>query len=161
MPAPIPPGPFPENEGIEAMAPYPFSGPTAYLSGSEGGTVWLCDTRTTCRATKIGTMLPQGFALTALSDGDDDGSIALLGRSFDAKRGARAVVRLLGSGALERPRVVAEFALAAPLVRDNFEGLAIVRRDGGVRRVYLVSDDNFSASQHTYLLAFDWTPPAR
>ena len=46
--------------------------------------------------------------------------------------------------------------LARPLTVDNFEGLAAVPApDGGVR-FYLISDDNFSPSQRTLQLAFDW-----
>jgi hypothetical protein len=39
---------------------------------------------------------------------------------------------------------------------DNFEGIAVVPRPTGGIRLYLVSDDNGSAAQRTYLLAFDW-----
>ncbi len=38
---------------------------------------------------------------------------------------------------------------------DNFEGIAVQRRDGGGIRLWLISDDNFSASQRTLLYAFD------
>jgi len=41
---------------------------------------------------------------------------------------------------------------------DNFEGIAVVPRATGGIRLYIVSDDNASASQRTYLLAFDWQP---
>jgi hypothetical protein len=44
----------------------------------------------------------------------------------------------------------------ALLTRDNFEGVTVVARPAGVYRFYLISDDNFSPTQHTYLLAFDW-----
>ena len=37
--------------------------------------------------------------------------------------------------------------------------MAVVNRPGGVRRLYLISDDNFSRYQRTLLMAFDWTPP--
>ena len=55
-------------------------------------------------------------------------------------------------------RVLDEMAMAAPLTVDNFEGMAVVPRSAGGIRVYLLSDDNGSAAQHTYLLAFDWQP---
>ena len=150
---------FPENEGIEAMVLYSPAGPTAYLAGSEGGKVWLCSTLTACTSTTLGTMVPSGFALTGMAAYDDAGSLVLLGRAYDVKRGARAVVRMLGPRAVDMPRVLAELAIAAPLTRDNFEGVAAVQRSGGVVRLYLMSDDNFSANQHTYLLAFDWGLP--
>ena len=46
----------------------------------------------------------------------------------------------------------------SPLTRDNFEGLAIVAGAGTTKRLYLLSDNNYSTAQRTYLLAFDWTP---
>jgi hypothetical protein len=118
--------------------------------------VWLCNTADGCRATKLAAMIPAGFALTGMATYGDDGSLAVLGRAYDAKQGPRAVVRLLARRALDAPRVLAELPIDAPLTRDNFEGIAAVPRPGGALRVYLVSDDNFSPTQHTYLLAFDW-----
>jgi hypothetical protein len=150
---------FPENEGIEAMVLYAPAGPTAYLAGSEGGKVWLCSTLAACKSTTLGGMVPQGFALTGMAAYDDAGSLVLLGRAYDVTRGARAVVRMLGPRAVDMPRVLADLPIAAPLTRDNFEGVAAVRLSGGVVRLYLISDDNFSANQHTYLLAFDWRLP--
>ena len=43
----------------------------------------------------------------------------------------------------------------APLSGDNFEGLA-VRQEGEKTFLYIVSDDNFSASQRTLLMKFEW-----
>ena len=48
--------------------------------------------------------------------------------------------------------------MSKPLTVDNFEGVDFVPRPGGAYRVYILSDDNFSASQRTLLLAFDWRP---
>jgi hypothetical protein len=159
VPVAAPAAAFPENEGIEAMVPYSPAGQNAYLAGSEGGKVWLCSTLSGCKSTTLGAMVPAGFALTGMAAYDDAGSLVLLGRAYDLKRGARAVVRVLGPRSVDMPRVLAELPIAAPLTRDNFEGVAAVRRSGGVVRLYLMSDDNFSAKQHTYLLAFDWSLP--
>lgn len=46
----------------------------------------------------------------------------------------------------------------APMIVDNFEGLA-ARFDQGNVRLYLVSDDNFNFLQRTLLLTFDWPGP--
>jgi hypothetical protein len=159
VPAAVPAAVFPENEGIEAMVLYAPAGPNAYLAGSEGGRVWLCSTSSACIPTALGTMVPSGFALTGMAAYDDVGGLVLLGRAYDVTRGARAVVRVLGPRAADVPRVVAELSIDAPLTRDNFEGVAAVRPSGGVLRLYLMSDDNFSKRQHTYLLAFDWSLP--
>ena len=48
--------------------------------------------------------------------------------------------------------------LKSPVAIDNMEGMAVVRRGSGVR-LYLISDDNFSKTQRSLLMAFDWTPP--
>ncbi|MFN2329090.1 MAG: esterase-like activity of phytase family protein [Chromatocurvus sp.] len=42
---------------------------------------------------------------------------------------------------------------------DNFEGIALQRRDEGNLRLWLVSDDNFSSRQRTLLYAFDLRAP--
>ena len=52
--------------------------------------------------------------------------------------------------------VIDELTIMAPLTRDNFEGVSVVTRPAGVYRFYLISDDNFTQAQHTYLMAFDW-----
>ncbi|WP_328598852.1 esterase-like activity of phytase family protein, partial [Sandarakinorhabdus oryzae] len=42
---------------------------------------------------------------------------------------------------------------------DNMEGLALVRRAGKPPVLYLVSDDNFSATQRTLLLQLEIISP--
>ncbi|AWB08238.1 hypothetical protein A6A40_24620 (plasmid) [Azospirillum humicireducens] len=44
--------------------------------------------------------------------------------------------------------------LEAPLLNDNFEGIATRPGPAGGTLVYLISDDNFSSLQRTYLLQF-------
>lgn len=61
-------------------------------------------------------------------------------------------------GATVRGRAIA--TLAAPLIHDNFEGVAITREHGATI-VWLVSDDNQSALQRSYLLKFRLDPPSR
>ena len=161
-PAPKPDAAFPENAGMEALTAYPFVGPNAYLVGSELGTVWLCEGSGACRATALGARVKTGFGLTAIAAYGSEGALGLLSRAYDAKRGIRIAVILVKQPALEfwRGHVLDELTMAAPLIRDNFEGLAIVPRPDGALRLYLLSDDNFSAAQRTYLLAFDWKPAA-
>lgn len=48
--------------------------------------------------------------------------------------------------------------IAAPLPRENYEGLAIELRAGGAVRIWLISDDNSAVLQRTLLLALDWNP---
>jgi hypothetical protein len=156
-PVPKPDASFPDNEGMEALTAYPAAGPTAYLVGSEGGKVWLCDVSAPCRETTLGRMVPAGLGLTALAwFGKRD--LAILCRSYDPKQGNRIAVRLVANANEDGGRLIDEFTMAAPLTRDNFEAIAIVPRPAGGIRVYILSDDNGSASQRTYLLAFDWNP---
>jgi hypothetical protein len=156
-PVPKPDATFPDNEGMEALTAYPAAGPTAYLVGSEGGRVWLCDVSAACRETTLGEMVPAGLSLTALAS-FGKGDLALLCRAYDPKQGNRIAVRLVANANQDGGRLLDEFTMAAPLTRDNFEAIAIVPRPAGGIRVYLLSDDNGSASQRTYLLAFDWNP---
>lgn len=52
-----------------------------------------------------------------------------------------------------RPRVIAELAGKVP--EDNYEGVAITE-DAGGRSVWLISDDNFMATQRSILLKLRW-----
>jgi hypothetical protein len=158
-PASRPDAIFPANEGMEAITRYPAAGPDAYLIGSEGGTIWLCSLSASCRETTFGALVPSGYGLTALSAYGEDGEFAILGRAYDSIRGVRISVRLIGTTGAPGGRVLDEMTMAAPLTIDNFEGIAVVPRSNGGIRLYLVSDDNGSAAQRTYLLAFDWQPP--
>ena len=54
------------------------------------------------------------------------------------------------------PTLVAEFDSDIP--RDNYEGLAIEKRSRDRLRFWIVSDDNFSSFQSSYLLALDYSP---
>ena len=150
---------FPTNEGMEAITLYPAAGPGAYLVGSEGGTIWLCGLSATCRETGFGTLSPSGLGLTALSSYGEDGAFAMLGRSYDPLRGPRISVRLIGTTGAPAGRVLDEMTIAGPLSVDNFEGISVMPRVSGGVRLYLLSDDNGSAAQRTYLFAFDWPSP--
>ena len=160
-PAPVPDSAsgFPLNAGLEALAALPAAAPGSYLAGSEGGGVWLCTFVGACQDTQLGSRLPPDYGLTAIAASPDGQTIALLCRAFDEQRGVRVTVKLVGRDAIDSAAApqLDELVLTDPLTRDNFEGIAIVNgSQPGVLRLYLLSDNNFSASQHTYLLAFDW-----
>jgi hypothetical protein len=153
--APRPEADLPVNGGMEALTLYPAAGPDSYLVGSEGGTIWLCSLTAACRETAFGALVPPGVGLTALAAYGEEGSFAMLARAYDPQRGVRIMVRLIHTTGAGEGRVLDEMTLAAPLTVDNFEGLAVVAGSGR-SRLYLVSDDNGSAEQRTYVLAFDW-----
>jgi hypothetical protein len=153
--APMPQASFPDNEGVEALAAYPTAGRDAYLVGAEqSGQMWLCRLSGACRETSPRAPPADGFGLTAIATYGRR-SVALLYRAFEPEIGNTIVVRLIDDPMTNAP-IVNELTLRAPLTRDNFEGLAAVMSTGGALRLFLLSDDNFSETQHTYLMAFDW-----
>jgi hypothetical protein len=146
---------FPYNEGMEALAPDPEQGPGAYFTGGETtGRTWTCTLTSPCvDGPKVD--LAVGFGLVAARR-LPQGRTAWLLRAFNPI--TRSVIDLRITDAAGR--VVDQMELRGPLTVDNFEGLAAVPSPDGGIRFYLISDDNFSSSQRTLLLAFDWKPPA-
>jgi hypothetical protein len=152
--APMPDERFPPNKGMEALAQDPAIAPDAYLAGGEAsGQTWICRLSTGCvqdrRVAKDGA-----FGLTAVAP-LPAGRVGYLLRAYDPLRGVRVELRILEPDG----RTAASALIANPLSVDNFEGLAAVPQAGGGVRLYLISDDNFSSSQRTLLVAFDWRPP--
>lgn len=158
--APSPATVFPDNEGMEALAAYPFAGPDAYLVGGEEGEVWLCRLSAACEA-----ITPQSgpdflWGLTAMTAFDSK-AVATLHRSLDPIRGWRAIVRFVAdpTAPVRRQVHIASLHIDGGATRDNFEGLALGRAPSGATRVYLLSDDGALPGGRTLLMAFDWTPP--
>jgi len=97
---------------------------------------------------------PPGFALVAMETlavaGAGERQIRLY-RAFDPVRGARAVL-------VWGPDADQHITLSRPVMTDNFEGLAAQRLASGDLRLWIVSDNNFSAAQRNLIYAFDITP---
>ncbi len=149
--APSPAVKFPFNLGMEALAAYPRAGPDAYIVGGEAsGQTWICRLSAPCVEDRK-VEKAADFFLVAVAP-LDDGRIAYLLRAWDPIRGSRISLVLYDPKGAE----IARLDLAKPLTVDNFEGLAAVPGQTGDIRFYLISDDNFSPSQRTLLLAFDW-----
>lgn len=145
---------FPPNLGMEALATDPDRGATAYIAGGEStGRTWSCTLTTTCVEGPT-VPLPPTFNLVATRR-LPKGRTAWLLRSYTPVTGNAVTLRVTDADG----RVIEEQTLRRPLTADNFEGLAAVPGPGGKIRFYLISDDNFSPSQRTLLLAFDWTAP--
>lgn len=87
--------------------------------------------------------VPNEFKLVGAS------GTGMLLRAYNAKRGNRNEVRISDQNLA--------FQLASPLNVDNFEGITLSDTKRGVRRLYIISDDNFSGRQRTLLYAFDIT----
>lgn len=150
--APAPTGGLEPNGGLEALALDPARGPLAYVTGGEEiGQTWTCEIGGACAASLL-VPKPAEFGLVAMTR-LPDGNTAYLLRAWDAIRGSRVSLTILGPTGLEVDRM----DLARPLTVDNFEGLAAVPTKDGLR-FYLISDDNFQSVQRTLLLAFDWRP---
>lgn len=86
-----------------------------------------------------------------------NGDVLVLERAFGLLTGAAMrLVRIaaadIHAGALLAGAPLAQ--LRPPLTVDNFEGLALRQAANGETLVYLLSDDNFSPLQRTYLLMF-------
>jgi hypothetical protein len=83
-------------------------------------------------------------------------------RGLDPSNLPARITREMDERSRVRFRPVASRKLAAmnPLVTmDNFEGVAARRMPDGRVRLYIVSDDNFSASQRTLLMIFEVADP--
>lgn len=158
-PAPAPQTLFSDNEGMEALTQYPTAGHDAYLVGSEEGETWICRAAGACARAPAQALPGLEFGLTAIA-AFEDGTIAYLSRAYDPARGSRIRMTIVRRPLVETggSQVIGGLPLEAPFTRDNFEGLAAVRNSAGGARFYLLSDDNFSSSQRTLLLAFDWVP---
>jgi hypothetical protein len=151
--APMPDVTFVFNKGMEALAIYPKAGPDAYVVGIEAtGETFICRLSAAC--TKDRTVeLKDGYELSAL-EVLSGGRMAYLLRAYDPVRGVRVILRIVAADG----RVEDQLELARPYTVDNFEGLATAPSPSGGLRFYLISDDNFSKSQRTLLVAFDWRP---
>ncbi|MEM1052581.1 MAG: esterase-like activity of phytase family protein [Pseudomonadota bacterium] len=79
-----------------------------------------------------------------------DGTALVLFRSYSPAQGNTAAIVAYRPDGTHRE--IATFL--PPLTLDNFEGLA-VREEADQTYLYIVSDDNFSASQRTLLMKFE------
>lgn len=163
-PVTTPPDPMPNNDGLEALATYPLGGADGYLAGAEDGRVWLCRLAAPCARLALPAP-PSGYGLTGMTmlPGTSQPFLAMLFRAWDPVQGNRSIlsiVRLNGeTGTAFMAVPYTALHLNQPLTRENFEGVAAVRRPNGDVRLYILSDDNFNPAQQTLLMAFDWTPP--
>lgn len=150
VPAPV--ATFPSNGGMEALAADPDAGPDAYVTaGEDSGETWTCKVSSPC--VKGPTLQkPVEFGVVAVNR-LGGGNTAWLFRAWDPLQGSRITLKILGPAG-----EVARLDLARPLTVDNIEGVSAVPNRDGTTRFYLISDDNFSKSQKTLLLAFDWKP---
>lgn len=155
-PAEAPPVALGDNDGIEGLAAAPGAG-GLYFVGLEPGGIWMCRLNAGCDELDGLPTPPPGYRLSALGVGPT-GELLILHHSFIPGIGSRIILTIVGDPFFDRA-VIGRLAMGPSTTVDNFEGVAVVPRANGTWRLYLLSDDNFNASQRTLLLAFDWTPP--
>ncbi|MBI3439011.1 MAG: esterase-like activity of phytase family protein [Proteobacteria bacterium] len=152
---------LPLNSGLEAMTALEDG---TLVVGAEGGDqpttpIWLAPLNAHSPVPVAAHFpLSGGFSLTSL-DRMPNGDLVAMERFYAPVIGARArIVRVPVSElhASDAPMRVEQLAqLGPPHPVDNFEGVSAVRMPNGVTRLYIVSDDNFSRRQRTYIFAFD------
>ena len=89
-----------------------------------------------------------------------DGGVLVLERLFSPPMTLRARVVHIPAEAIIPGAVLTGrelFRIPQTLPQDNYEGLAVRRRDDGRMELLLLSDDNFLPVQRTVLLRFLWT----
>jgi hypothetical protein len=102
---------------------------------------------------------PRGYGLTSL-DRLPDGDFVALERFYAPVVGVRIRVVKISAASLSTGRasatVLAE--MGAQYALDNFESVAALPLEHGGARLFLISDNNFAATQRTLLYVFDLPP---
>lgn len=154
--APLAAGSFENNGGMEGLTRLDDGRVLAGVETEtgEGRQLWILDDAIWTE--HLATAQP-GFGLTALTAHGDD--IYALERFWQRGIGNRIRILRYSLDEIEHaspatPDLLGQ--LDASTTVDNFEGLAVVERDGRTILV-IVSDDNFSPRQRTLILAFEVT----
>ncbi|MFZ5670402.1 MAG: esterase-like activity of phytase family protein [Pseudomonadota bacterium] len=145
------------NDGMEGLAAAPTIVGDGYWVGIEPGGIWFCRLNLLCDEVAGLPTPPPGFRLSSLTVGPD-GSLVVLHHNYTPGIGSRIRVTIVRDPKGAK-RTIGHFTMGPGPTTDNFEGIAVVKKPNDDWRIYLLSDDNFSPSQRTLLLAFDWTPP--
>ncbi len=155
------------NGGMEALTRLPNG---QYLASAEYGPdrpgdpaaklqapYWIFDQSSKALTAPFGTFQNQGrFGITDIRVLDDE--VWVLKRSYDTTTKinlSRLETCSLSSVLSGKPACALKLALSPPFIMDNYEGLAVMKDpQSGAKLAFILSDDNFSAAQGTYLLAF-------
>jgi hypothetical protein len=157
---------WPDNGGAESMARLPDGRFVILSEGrrpsgrTRGREALILDGDPTAPQARVArfTYVPEKDFEPADAAALPDGRLLVLERSYALgmpvvwrNRLAMVPAASLRAGAVARGRPVAR--LEAPLIADNFEGLAVAR-EGNATILWLVSDDNLKTWQRTLLLKF-------
>ena len=161
------------NGGMEALTRLPNG---QFLAAAEYGPdrlgdpaaklkapYWIFDQASTGTTAPLGTFENEGrFGITDIRVLDQD--VWVLKRSYDPATKitlSRLETCSLSSVLAGKPICTLKLALSPPFPMDNYEGLAVMKDpQSGGNLVFILSDDNFSSDQSTYLLAFRLDAPA-
>mgnify|MGYP001185016494 CR=1 FL=1 len=146
-----------ENDGMEGLAAAPTVIADGYWVGVEPGGIWFCRLNVSCEEKAGLPKPPPGYRLSSLTTGPK-GELIILHHSYIPAIGSRIIVSVVRDP-LGARKVIGSLAMTPPMSVDNYEGVTVVPKGNGGWRLYLLSDDNFSPTQRTLLLAFDWMPP--
>lgn len=160
---------WPANTGPEAIALLPDGGmlviaEQAHRPGRRGNAAIRFSGDPALRPRdgyRFGYASPPGYRVSDMAL-LPDGRLLVLNRGFAlpyvfSAKLAVVDMHAIRPGATVAGRVIA--TLAAPLIHDNFEGVAVTR-ERGATIVWLVSDDNQSLLQRSLLLKFTLLPAA-
>ncbi|HVV32532.1 MAG TPA: esterase-like activity of phytase family protein [Vitreimonas sp.] len=153
---------LPPNTGLEALS---VTADGVLVVGAEGEghrttPIWLAPLDATGQVHSSARFpLSDDFSLTSL-DRLPNGDFIALERFYAPVIGPRARIARFTAAAMQAGTHTIEgveqlAALGPPHPVDNFEGISAVRMPNGVTRLYIVSDNNFSARQRTLLYAVD------
>lgn len=145
------------NSGPEALSLYPDGTLSlGYEQPREGRAVTahiLNDGTATLSNPETDLALPVDFRQVGMDHlATESGaviSVTLL-RAYDRDTGNRSILSFTSD---DGP-APSQISLEPPMTVDNFEGIALQEREGGLR-AYIISDDNFSNRQQTLLYALD------
>lgn len=156
------------NQGLEALT---FMDGGLILAGEESVSLTAAP-HPVWRFTDPEESAPAAFQLAAAGSGyglvgfdeTPQGNLLILERFYAPGIGNSIVIRWL-DGATARnatglvtPRTLG--VIDGSMTKDNFEGITAVEMPDGRTGVWLISDDNFSASQQTLLMGFAFNESA-
>lgn len=162
------------NGGMEALTRLPNG---QFLASAEYGPdrpgdpaaklqapYWIFDLASKAVTAPLGSFDNQGrFGITDIRVLDQE--VWVLKRSYDPATKinlSRLETCSLASVLTGKPICALKLALSPPFKMDNYEGLAVMKDPHSAGTlVFILSDDNFSADQATFLLAFRLDDPAR
>ncbi|PWE16819.1 hypothetical protein DDZ18_11545 [Marinicauda salina] len=166
-PLPAPPGAdrLRSNGGLEALAVAGgglWAGVEYPIIDGQTHTVWRYDLADlSVEPVGHSLRLALGFGLTGMAEAGD-GDLVIVERFWARETGARILINRAPTSLIREDG--ANFSDDGPtrlarldpeMTVDNFEGAAIARIDGR-ERLFLISDDNFSADQRTLLMSFEF-----